>query len=213
MINFHGLRVLVLAPHTDDAELGMGGTIAKMKREGAHVSVVAFSAAEESLPEGFEEGITRKEFSDSMRLYQVDEFRVLDFKVRNFPRDRQSILDELIRLRSQLKPDIIFCPSHQDVHQDHHTIHIEALRAFKTRTILCYELPWNCFQLQADLFLELTESDFNLKCDSINLYKSQLAKQSMYFQPSILRAHVEQNAARLGRIGLYEAFKVMRVIN
>jgi len=45
-------RVLVLAPHTDDAELGCGGTIARLLTDGADVFVAAFSTAEESLPPG-----------------------------------------------------------------------------------------------------------------------------------------------------------------
>ena len=39
-------RVLVLAPHTDDAELGCGGTIARLLTDGADVLVAAFSTAE-----------------------------------------------------------------------------------------------------------------------------------------------------------------------
>ena len=38
-------RVLVLAPHTDDGELGAGATIAKLIEHGADVRYVAFSAA------------------------------------------------------------------------------------------------------------------------------------------------------------------------
>lgn len=42
-------KVLVLAPHTDDAELGCGGSIAKFVEEGREVHVVSFSIAEDSL--------------------------------------------------------------------------------------------------------------------------------------------------------------------
>lgn len=43
-------RLLVLAPHTDDAELGCGATIARALEEGLTVHVAAFSIAEDSLP-------------------------------------------------------------------------------------------------------------------------------------------------------------------
>src|SRR5436190_11900925 len=46
-------RVLVLAPHTDDAEFGCGGTIAKFVAAGKEVFQVAFSAAEASLATEF----------------------------------------------------------------------------------------------------------------------------------------------------------------
>jgi LmbE family N-acetylglucosaminyl deacetylase len=45
-------RVLVMSPHTDDAELGCGGTMARWMEEGAELFTAAFSTAELSLPPG-----------------------------------------------------------------------------------------------------------------------------------------------------------------
>ena len=45
-------NILVLSPHTDDGELGAGGTISKLVENGAKVTYGAFSIAEESVPEG-----------------------------------------------------------------------------------------------------------------------------------------------------------------
>lgn len=54
-------NILVLAPHTDDGELGLGGTISKLITEGKKVTYVAFSTAEESVPEGFPKDILKTE--------------------------------------------------------------------------------------------------------------------------------------------------------
>ena len=54
-------NVLVLAPHTDDGELGLGGTINKLITEGKRVTYVAFSTAEESVPPGFPKDILKTE--------------------------------------------------------------------------------------------------------------------------------------------------------
>lgn len=43
----HFKRALVLAPHTDDGELGAGGTLAKMIEAGVEVYYAAFSTAEQ----------------------------------------------------------------------------------------------------------------------------------------------------------------------
>ena len=43
-------RILVVAPHTDDGELGCGATIDKALEAGAEVRYVAFSTAKESVP-------------------------------------------------------------------------------------------------------------------------------------------------------------------
>ena len=59
---FHDIEnVLVLAPHTDDGELGLGGTINKLILAGNKVTYVAFSTAEESVPEGFPKDILKTE--------------------------------------------------------------------------------------------------------------------------------------------------------
>jgi LmbE family N-acetylglucosaminyl deacetylase len=50
-------NVLVLAPHTDDGELGAGGTIAKLIENGANVYYAAFSTAEASVPDGMPKDI------------------------------------------------------------------------------------------------------------------------------------------------------------
>ena len=50
MIKFD--RVLVLAPHTDDGELGCGGSIAKFLEQGKEVYYAAFSLCRRSLGEG-----------------------------------------------------------------------------------------------------------------------------------------------------------------
>ena len=50
-------RILVLAPHTDDGELGCGAAIARFVEQGAEVHYVAFSTAKESVPKGMPSNI------------------------------------------------------------------------------------------------------------------------------------------------------------
>ena len=52
-----GNKILLLSPHTDDAELGCGATIAKLIRQGKTVYYAAFSACEQSVIEGFPKDI------------------------------------------------------------------------------------------------------------------------------------------------------------
>ena len=54
-------NVLVLAPHTDDGELGAGGTIAKLIASGSKITYVAFSSAAQSVPEDFPADILKTE--------------------------------------------------------------------------------------------------------------------------------------------------------
>ena len=98
---------------------------------------------------------------------------LFDFEVRTFSDRRQEILDELIRLRTKINPDLIFMPSLDDVHQDHKTIAVEALRAFKFNSILSYELPWNNLSFHTSCFIHLNETYINTKINALQEYKSQ----------------------------------------
>ena len=48
-------------------------------------------------------------------------------------------------------------PTIGDIHQDHHTIAAEGLRAFKRTTILGYEIPWNQFRFAKQAYVVLEE--------------------------------------------------------
>lgn len=45
-------KTLILAPHPDDAEFGLGGTISRLVENVTDISVVVFSDCEKSIPEG-----------------------------------------------------------------------------------------------------------------------------------------------------------------
>ena len=138
-------RALVLAPHTDDGELGAGGTISKLIENGTDVFYAAFSTAEESVPDGMPKNILKVEVKAATKMLGIknDNLIIFDYKVRNLNYKRQDILENLIQLRTELSPDLILMPSLNDIHQDHLTIAQEGLRAFKAKTILGYELIWN----------------------------------------------------------------------
>lgn len=168
-------KVLVLAPHTDDGELGCGGTIARLIREGHEVHYVAFCSCDESLPEGLAKGTLRAEVIRATRVLGIPEERVsvLDFPVRYLAQHRQDVLQKMVELNRQLAPDVIFCPTRDDLHQDHGVVAMEALRAFKARTILGYEMPWNNITFDANFLVRLEETDVELKVAALAEYESQ----------------------------------------
>src|SRR6185369_8039993 len=114
-------RALVLAPHTDDGEFGCGGTIARLVEQGRSVTYVAFSAAEKSVPKEFPDDVLRTEVKAATARLGIPEkdLQIGHFEVRDFPRQRQEILDWMIRLRDEVAPDVVFLPSAHDIHQDH----------------------------------------------------------------------------------------------
>ncbi|RLF92368.1 PIG-L family deacetylase, partial [Thermococci archaeon] len=139
-------RILVLSPHTDDGEIGAGGTIARFVEEGKEIYYVAFSSCEASVPKGFPEDVLKIECKKATSILGINPENVilLEYEVRTFPLHRQEILDDMIALNRQIKPELVLVPSSNDIHQDHQVIYAEALRAFKKNaSIWGYEHPWN----------------------------------------------------------------------
>src|SRR5262249_42559439 len=157
-------RVLVLAPHTDDGELGCGATIAKFVEEGHEVYYAAFSACELSVPSHLPKDILITEVKKATELLGVepDHLFLFNYEVRTFSYNRQAILQDLIELRAKLSPDLVLIPSLSDLHQDHGTVAQEALRAFKTTSILSYELPWNNLSFNTTCFIPIGQKHLDL---------------------------------------------------
>lgn len=207
----HFKTALLLAPHTDDIEFGMGGTLAKLLDQGVNVHCVAFSSCDESLPKGFERGTLRREMSDSLQSIGVmkDQIKVLDFQVRHFPARRQDILEVLIQLRNSLKPDLVFVPASGDIHQDHGVISIEGRRAFKNSCLLGYELVWNLTLADSTCSVQLSSDLIDRKCEAIGFYKSQAGKP--YASAEAVRSLARVRGLQSG-FEFAESFEVMRWI-
>jgi len=118
-LGFKPQRALVLAPHTDDGEFGCGGTIARFLEEGVEIFYVAFSICEESVPQGFEKDAFSAGSSrgDEHSRNPGEESHHMLLSRAPVPEHRQDILEDLIRIRGQLSPDLVFLPCSQDIHQ------------------------------------------------------------------------------------------------
>lgn len=204
-------RVLVLAPHTDDGEFGCGGTIARLLEEGADVRYVAFSIATKSLPEGFPPDTLAKEVRAATAAIGIppDNLIVHDFEVRTFPDRRQDILELLIEMWEDWKPDAVFSPSLHDIHQDHQVIAAESLRAFKRTTLLGYEIPWNILNFSYQAYVSLTKDHIERKVAGLACYESQQHRN--YANPEHVWTRARTHGINVSR-DYAEVFEVYRVV-
>lgn len=202
-------RALVLAPHTDDGELGCGGTIARLREAGVQVVYAAFSTAKESLPAGLPGDTLKREVAAATARLGVPpgDLRIFDYQVRKLNYFRQDVLEDLVRLRREYAPDLVFMPSLHDVHQDHATVAQEGLRAFKGVTLLGYELIWNNLTFATTCFVRLTAAHLERKVQAFQEYRSQAGR------PYATREFLESLARTRGvQIGceFAECFEVVR---
>ena len=204
-------RILVLAPHTDDGEFGCGGTISKFLDEGHDVYYAAFSACQQSVLPQFPSDILITEVKEATQILGIKPSNLIlfDYDVRTFGYQRQDILDDLIKLRSEINPDLIFMPTITDVHQDHHTIAEEGMRAFKFKSILSYELPWNNFSFSTSSFVHLSEKNIQTKVNALQAYQSQAHRP--YSDEDFIRSLARTRGVQIGT-KYAEAFELVRWI-
>ncbi len=210
-MHFQNKSILILSPHTDDAELGCGGTIKLLLEQGNEVHIAAFSACRHSVLAGFPEDVLVQEIKASTQELGVlaENLHLFDYDVRTFNFHRQEILDDILNLRNKIKPDVVFVPSVNDIHQDHYTIAQEAVRAFKFSTLLCYELPWNNFEFKTTLFYSLEQKHVEAKIRALACYKSQAHRP--YMQPDFIQSLAKVRGVQVG-LPLAEVFEVVRMI-
>ena len=206
-----GNKILLLSPHTDDGELGCGGTVAKLIEQGKEVFYVAFSACEQSVLPQFPQDILITEVKAATSTLGISEDRLIlkRFDVRTFNYHRQEILDILIQLREEIKPDTVLIPSLNDIHQDHKTIAEEALRAFKFINVLSYELPWNNLNFNTCAFEVLEEKHVKTKVEALKKYQSQAHRP--YANEEFLRSQVRMRGVQVSR-KFAEVFEVIRTV-
>ena len=194
-------NILALSPHTDDAEIGCGGTLSKFQEKGSNVRVIAFSWCK------LEE--LKQEILKSTKILGIEKLDILDFPHRNFFLKRQEILDYLYTIATTTKVDLVLVPSTQDLHQDHQVICREALRAFKDSTIWGYEMPWNNIIFQTNCFVKLSERDIQNKIKALDCYKTQQHK--LYFQEDFQWSIARTRGTQIGT-EFAEAFELIKLV-
>ncbi|SFR64622.1 PIG-L deacetylase family protein [Litoreibacter janthinus] len=205
-----GRKALLLSAHTDDCEIGMGGTIARLIEAGYEIRWLVFCNAWQSLPEGLEKDTLIHEQKAAAKALGIpqENLEIFDIPVRLFPQYRQEILELLVKEGRATQPDLVFCPSLQDRHQDHLTLAQESERAFKRKTLLGYLLPWNISHAIHNCHVEISESQYDTKMAGLECYVSQSHRQ--YFQGDAVRTILKSNGLTSG-MAMSEAFEVIRL--
>ncbi|MEZ6092810.1 MAG: bacillithiol biosynthesis deacetylase BshB1 [Pirellulaceae bacterium] len=110
------VEMLVVAPHPDDAELGMGGTIAKLIRQGVSVGILDLTTGEPT-PHGSLEIRTRETGAASDAL-GIKWRHNLGLPNRKLEADLSSRA-QLAEVFRMTKAKWIFAPFWEDAHPDH----------------------------------------------------------------------------------------------
>lgn len=192
-----GLKVLCMGAHSDDIEIGCGGTILRLAHQypDCEFHWVVFNAigtreseakrAAQLFAGSRLKGIHLKTFQDGFMPYAGGEVKAI------FENDLK-----------QLSPDIVFTHNGNDAHQDHRLISQLTWNTFRNHVIMEYEIPKYDGDLgRPGVFVPLEKEVCERKVDYlIDAFQSQRTKH--WFQPdtffSLMRLRGMECAASSG---------------
>jgi len=203
---FYGKRLLFLGAHPDDIELGAGALIHNIGKQ----SEVLCATLSDNQKNPLLVNVVA-EHRASMRVLGVPEDHDLveTFETRKFPDLRQEVLEYLLKLRREYKPEIVFCHSQNDIHQDHNVVTQEALRAYRGLTLLGFDVVRSSYNFFPHFLVEVTAEDVGAKIEALSQYKTYHDKY--YFDPTLLRATMVRHGT-LAEREFAEGFDILRIV-
>jgi LmbE family N-acetylglucosaminyl deacetylase len=205
-MNFFGKRVLFLGAHPDDIELGCGALLHHIVNQ---TDILCVTLSDNQKNPSLKNVV--KELDESMAVLGVPKQKVIvqEFITRKFPDMRQEILEYLLELRRDFKPEIVFTHTRQDIHQDHNVVTDEALRAYRGITLLGYDVVRSSYGFFPHFLVEVTEEDVEKKLEALSKYGTYHDKY--YFDPGLLRATMIRHGA-LAERPFAEGFDILRIV-
>lgn len=153
-------KVLFLGAHSDDIEIGCGGTILRLIEERPNLNVrwVVFGGNDLRQKEARASG---EEFLAKVPSKQIDTH---GFRDSYFPSQLDALKEQFEVLKREFSPDIIFTHFREDWHQDHRLVNQLTWNTFRSHVILEYEIVKFDGDLgRPNLFVPLSETIVELK--------------------------------------------------
>ncbi len=132
-----GLSVLCLGAHSDDIEIGAGGSLLTWLGQGLkfHVHWCVLSA------NGAREAEARTSADEFLKGAESSRVELMQFKTSFFPAQHGEIKMWFEALKSRITPDLILTHRRDDLHQDHREVSRHTWATFRDQLILEYEIP------------------------------------------------------------------------
>jgi LmbE family N-acetylglucosaminyl deacetylase len=173
------IRILCLGAHSDDIEIGCGGTILRLRDQypDSEFHWVVFSA---SGARGQEAQKAAELFAGSANLRSP---MLKTFRDGFMPFDGAAVKEFFEDLKPKVSPHLIFTHSRRDAHQDHRLISELTSNTFRDHLILEYEIPkYDGDMGQPSVFVPLTTELYTMKVEHImETFRTQHGKS--WFQP------------------------------
>jgi LmbE family N-acetylglucosaminyl deacetylase len=195
------LRILAIGAHSDDIEIGCGGTILTLLREhpGSSVTWVVLTAA------GARADEARRGAAAFLEAAATADVRFGTFQDGFLPFDGRAVKDFFEALKP-VAPDVIFTHRLEDRHQDHRCLAELTWNTFRDHVILEYEIPKYEGDLgHPNLFVPLADDVVRRKLELLMItFGTQRSKR--WFTEDLFAGLMRLRASEAGTPGHAEAF-------
>ena len=206
------MKILIIASHPDDEVLGCGGTIAKHIQMGHEVNVLILSQGR----------ITDiKEISNASKELGVNTYFISNLRAQHFEMMPQSEIADIITLHlKNIKPDIVYTHSNNDLNKDHKVVYEATMVATRPTTdyaptqIYAYEVQGSNLQptqFNPTHYVNI-QTTIDTKIKAMECYVGEINK---YPQPRSIGGILIYAEFRGLECGMHyaEAFETIRTVN
>lgn len=198
-----GGRVLAFGAHPDDLEVGAGGLLARLAREGAIVTMVVVSVPNQSELRRAEAEAGAQAIGARLVILEDKPCRVEDIPMHELVRRFDLLIGDV-------RPDLVITHSAHDLHWDHGLVHratVSALRRTPCDLLSYVSSPEMNAQARAvgQCFADISTT-VETKLRAISAHASQLGRIDLESSRDVARG-----LGRLSGVQFAEAYEVLRV--
>jgi len=206
--NSGALTILCLGAHSDDIEIGCGGTILRLIEQypGCVFHWVVFSAI----------GVRKAEAQRSAELFagpRLERLLLKDFTDSVMPYVGSDVKTVFEELKQAISPDLILTHNRRDAHQDHRLLSELTWNTFRNHFILEYEIPkYDGDMGQPSVFMPLASEVCQTKIRHLmDVFKSQRSKS--WFEESTFHSLMRMRGMECNSpSGYAEAFYCRKIV-
>jgi LmbE family N-acetylglucosaminyl deacetylase len=173
------LSVLCLGAHSDDIEIGAGGTLLSWMDRGVRLDVhwCVLSGIDERGREA------KASATDFLAAAENRTIEIMSFRDGFFPEQGEQIKVWFEALKGRVNPDILLTHRQDDAHQDHRQVSRLVWNTFRDHLVLEYEIPkWDGDMARPNLYMPVPASVIQRKVELLmSHFGSQRSKQ--WFDP------------------------------
>ena len=202
-------RILCLGAHSDDIEIGIGGTLLKLVAQvpGLEICWVVFSAPG---PRAEEANRSAEDFLGGIAHKQI---KIGSFRESYFPSEWPAIKEWFEDIKAKFDPDVVFTHYRDDRHQDHRVLSDLTWNTFRNHLILEYEiLKYDGDLGRPNVFVPLSEQLCSRKIELLlKNFQTQLTKH-WFTSDTFAGMHRIRGIECASHTGLAEAFYCRKLV-